>query len=361
MPSAVVIDLFAGCGGGTTAAHLAGCPASVSVEIDETCCSTLRKNWSGHKVIQNDVTKLNGRDLREEGCSNHGQRLIVIGGPPCQPFSKASYWTDPGDDSKYRRARERGEFAVKPDPITTPKPDARRDLIGEFLRITAEAKADGFVMENVRSILHPRNKKQFNAFTAKAQELGYSLQIVKANATHFGVPQKRERVFVLGSRFSIPNDPTREISADVNHPINSKVALEPFESDEYAEPEEIVTGRWAQHLQDIPPGWNYKFHTEWAKHPNPTFLTETRFWNFLLKLSPDQPSWTINANPGPWVGPFHWTSRRLRIPELAALQGFPNGYFFAGSRREKVRQIGNAVPAPMEAAMIRSVADTMAA
>lgn len=361
MSSAVVIDLFAGCGGGTTAAHLAGCPPSVSVEIDATCCTTLNANWSNHKVIQNDVARLNGCELRDEAALSDSKHLIVIGGPPCQPFSKASYWTDPGDDSKYRRARERGEYAVKPNPIITPKPDVRRDLISEFLRITKEADADGFVMENVLSIMHPRNRSQFNTFTSHAQKLGYSLQIVKANATLFGVPQKRERVFVLGSKFSVPDDPTKQLNLDNFKAVSSKHALEPFASDEFSEPEETVSGRWAQHLNEVPPGWNYKYHTEWANHPNPTFIAESRFWNFLLKLSPEQPSWTINANPGPWVGPFHWTSRRLRIPELAALQGFPTGYYFAGSRRERVRQIGNAVPPQMEAAMIRSVAKTMAA
>lgn len=333
----------------------------VSVEIDETCCSTLRQNWVNHEILHDDIAKLSGGDLRDIANLPNKQKLIVIGGPPCQPFSKASYWTDPGDDSRYRRARERGEHAIKPKPITNPKPDIRRDLISEFLRITKEADADGFVMENVVSIMHPRNRSQFNEFTRHAQRLGYSLQIVKANAVHFGVPQKRERVFVLGSKFSVPDDPMRSDGNYNSESLTSKQALEPFESDDFSEPEEMVSGRWAKHLSEVPPGWNYKFHTEWAQHPNPTFVAETRFWNFLLKLSPDHPSWTINANPGPWVGPFHWNSRRLRIPELAALQGFPAGYFFAGSRREKIRQIGNAVPAPMEAAMIRSVANSMAA
>jgi DNA (cytosine-5)-methyltransferase 1 len=117
----------------------------------------------------------------------------------------------------------------------------------------------------------------------------------------------------------------------------------------------VVEGRWAEHLRTVPPGWNYKAHTAWGGHPNPTFVTETRFWNFLLKLSPDLPSWTIPANPGPWTGPFHWDSRRLRTPELAALQGFPGGYVFCGTRRERVRQIGNAAPTQLSAVMTRAV------
>jgi DNA (cytosine-5)-methyltransferase 1 len=128
----------------------------------------------------------------------------------------------------------------------------------------------------------------------------------------------------------------------------------------YFEPEEVVEGRWAKHLEEVPPGWNYKAHTAWAKHPNPTFVTETRFWNFLLKLATDRPSWTIAASPGPWTGPFHWANRRLRTIELAALQGFPLDYSIQGSRRERVRQMGNAVPVPLAKAMIRSVIETLA-
>jgi DNA (cytosine-5)-methyltransferase 1 len=137
-------------------------------------------------------------------------------------------------------------------------------------------------------------------------------------------------------------------------------ALAPFAAPEFFEPEEVVEGRWAAHFREIPPGWNYKHHTAWAGHASPSFVTETRFWNFLLKLHPDQPAWTIAANPGPWTGPFHWDNRRLRTPEFAALQGFPAGYGFLGTRRERVRQIGNAVPPPLAAAMVRALLKTLA-
>jgi DNA (cytosine-5)-methyltransferase 1 len=138
--------------------------------------------------------------------------------------------------------------------------------------------------------------------------------------------------------------------------VTAGEALEGLDADKYFEPEEVIKGRWADHLRQVPPGWNYKALTAWAGHPNPTFEAETRFWNFLLKLSPDRPSWTIAASPGPWTGPFHWESRRLRSVEMAALQGFPRGYKFAGGRRDKVRQIGNAVPPPMAKVMVQAVA-----
>ena len=71
-----------------------------------------------------------------------------------------------------------------------------------------------------------------------------------------------------------------------------------------------------------------------------------------MKLHPELPSWTIAASPGPWVGPFHWDNRRLRTPEIAAIQTFPKDYRFTGNRRSKQKQIGNAVPPLLAKAML---------
>ena len=163
----------------------------------------------------------------------------------------------------------------------------------------------------------------------------------------------RQRLIVMGLKGkSSPIPPAQTHSTGKGQagrsllppPVSAGSVLKPFRSRAFSEPGEVVIGRWAEELGEIPPGWNYKALTAWAGHPKPTFLAETRFWNFLLKLHPDLPSWTIAANPGPWTGPFHWDSRRLRVPELAALQSFPNGYVFAGNKRSVRRQIGNAIP-----------------
>jgi DNA (cytosine-5)-methyltransferase 1 len=166
---------------------------------------------------------------------------------------------------------------------------------------------------------------------------------------------------VIGCRYGAPSlprpthalQPTR--ASALKPIVGAGEVIEEYGSDKYFEPEEVVRGRWAQHLREVPPGWNYKAHTAWAGHPRPSFETETRFWSFLLKLAKERPSWTIAASPGPWTGPFHWESRRLRTPELAALQGFPRDYIVRGARRERVRQIGNAVPVPVAAALVRSL------
>jgi len=357
-----IIGLFSGAGGLEIGAHWAGADVRLSVDIDKMACETLRQNPGLHPgvVLQADVTKLDGRELRKLANLSGDQPCIVIGGPPCQPFSKSSYWTDPGDDSRYRQARAKGEaLPPKPAPIIDAKPDERRTLVQEFLRLIVEIDAQGFLFENVMSITHPRSKMVLDSFIEDAEAAGYGTRFLKVNAVQYGVPQKRQRVIVLGLKGGLPPmpEPThseKETTGSIPllPPVTAGEALRPFEDQRYFEPEEVVKGRYENQLQEIPPGKNYKALTAWAGHPHPVFEAETRFWTFLLKLSPDLPSWTVQVDPGPWVGPFHWTSRRLRTVELAALQTFPEGYRFAGKRRDRVRQVGNAVPPLLARRMI---------
>jgi DNA (cytosine-5)-methyltransferase 1 len=358
-----VIDLFAGAGGLSLGAAAAGCDVRASVDNDEVSCRTVEANpeFLGGEVECADVTELSGADLRRLAGLEDADPLLIVGGAPCQPFSKAAYWVEAGEEAAYRRARAAGGMAEKPPAPELARPDKRRTLVDEFWRLVRESDADGFVFENVRSITHPRNRPVLEALERAALARGYKLRFVAANAAEYGVPQRRQRVFLIGSKQRQPDapEPTHaapEIAAEEEKQPLEVVgpALAPFAGKEFFEPEEVVGGRWAEHLKTVPPGGNYKAHTAWGGHPNPTWETETRYWNFLLKLNPDLPSWTVNASPGPWTGPFHWDTRRLRTPELAALQTFPYGYCFEGSRRERVRQIGNAVPVLLAKAMVES-------
>jgi DNA (cytosine-5)-methyltransferase 1 len=76
----------------------------------------------------------------------------------------------------------------------------------------------------------------------------------------------------------------------------------------------------------------------------PLFGWRRRFWSFLLKLAKDRPSWTIQAQPGPGTGPFHWESRRLSMRELCRIQTFPDDVQIQGNYRAIHKQVGNAVP-----------------
>ncbi|WP_082015734.1 DNA cytosine methyltransferase [Leisingera sp. ANG-M7] len=362
-----VIDLFAGAGGLSIGATQAGCDVKASVELDATACETLKRNNGFHGNVSNeDVSKISGQNLRTLAGLSSTDPLVVVGGAPCQPFSKAAYWVENGEEARYRRARAQGQTIDKPGTKSEARPDERRNLVLEFWRLINESNADGFVFENVPSIRHPKNRPVLEAFIAEAERAGYFVSETLGKAVEHGVAQKRERVFLLGSKKKKPQAPApTHALPGKNVPgllpaFTTGEALDGLDDERYFEPEEIVAGKWADHLKTVPPGWNYKAHTAWAGHPNPTFVTETRFWNFLLKLDPNKPSWTLAASPGPWTGPFHWDSRRLRTVEMAAIQGFPSGYQFSGSRRERVRQLGNAVPPPLAKSMVSSVMEAVA-
>jgi DNA (cytosine-5)-methyltransferase 1 len=368
MSSVAAIDLFSGAGGLSLGAITAGADVRIHVDNDPDSCATLRANrkwWGSADVLEADIRDVGGRQLRRLAGLSASDPLLVIGGAPCQPFSKAAYWTDPGAEAAYRRARAAGKLVMRPEPPTLSRQDDRRELIWEYWRIVKETNAAGFVFENVPSILHPRNRHLAEALVDAARSDGYRSVVLRANAAEYGVAQRRERVFILGAKAATPEPaeathylPGRKVRG--RRPARTaRQAIWRYSSDKYYESEEQVSGRWAQHLRSVPPGWNYKAHTAWGGHRHPTFVTETRFWSFLLKLHPDLPSWTVSANPGPWVGPFHWDSRRLRSAELAALQGFPANYEFNGDRRSRVRQIGNAVPAPLAEHMVASVLNAM--
>ena len=108
------------------------------------------------------------------------QKLSLIHISPCQPFSKAGYWVT----NKKRRGIN----------------DPRASLIDEYLRVVTDIKPDGFVFENVESLLHPTNKVIVDQFLDIAYENGYACKVVRANALDYGVPQKRKRIFILGTQ-----------------------------------------------------------------------------------------------------------------------------------------------------------------
>ena len=224
------------------------------------------------------------------------------------------------------------------------------------------------MFENVESLLHPTNKVIVDQFLDIAYENGYACKVVRANALDYGVPQKRKRIFILGTQGEFKADepkkthcsPEKCDETGLEPYVNVGEAIKGFDGPEYYEPEEVAKGgTYYDDLCEVPPGMNYKALTAWYGYENPKFVADKRFWSFLLKLSPDKPSWTITAQPGPWVGPFHWDNRRLRVPEIAAIQTFPKGYQFHGSRRSVQKQIGNAVPALMGKAMVEYLKESL--
>jgi DNA (cytosine-5)-methyltransferase 1 len=115
-----------------------------------------------------------------------------------------------------------------------------------------------------------------------------------------------------------------------------------------------LSGAWADLLPSIPEGNNYLWHTS-RGGGLPLFGWRRRFWSFLLKLAKNQPSWTIQAQPGPAIGPFHWNNRRLSTRELARLQTFPDDVMITGNRHAVQKQLGNAVPSLLAEVVAREI------
>lgn len=333
------VSLFSGAGGLDIGAAAAGATVIRAVEFDADAAQTLRINNTHGTVIDHvDVATLDFHHHRDDA-----DELIVIGGPPCQPFSKNGYWV------------KNENRLIDADP---------RNMLSQFLRVVSEATPAGFILENVESLRHPTNKPSLDAFVAAAEAMGYACTITLANSADYGVPQKRKRLFIFGTRrgkFPIPH-PVRTHSDNPEDGLLPHVGvgaiLKPFSSARFFETSELVNGgTYENELHHVPPGRNYMALDELTGYAGRTFRRGGRFWNFLYKLHPDQPSITVAAQPGPWVGPFHWTNRRLRAPEAAAIQTFPAGYKFHGSRRSVQKQIGNAVPCVLGQAMVKHLID----
>ncbi|WP_148570770.1 DNA cytosine methyltransferase [Aliarcobacter cryaerophilus] len=325
------ISFFSGAGGLDIGAQLAGVKIISSLDFNKDAVNTMKLNsyFNHTKHFCDDISNKTAKDYADIIKQNKPEKLILIGGPPCQPFSKAGYWVT----NQNRMAHE--------DP---------RNMIGQYLRIIKEFKPDGFVLENVESILHPSNIQAVHFIEKTIQEMGYNYKILKLNSADFGVPQKRKRVFFVASHKKFEKN--IQATHGENGLLNGNLLpyenvlnwIGRFDDKKYFEPLEECNGKYYNDLCQVKPGKNYIAITEKNNYPNPKFIAGKRYWSFLLKLHPNLPSWTIIAKPGHWEGPFHWNNRRLRNIEAAAIQTFPYDYKFYGSPRVVRQQIGNAVP-----------------
>lgn len=327
------IGFFSGAGGLDIGAQLAGSKVISSLDFDLDSVKTLKSNkyFNHTHHFHKDIKDIDASLYKEILKKNNPEKLILIGGPPCQPFSKAGYW------------KKHENRLGSDDP---------RNMIGNYLRLIEEIKPDGFVLENVESLLHPKNIEAVEKLEEAIEKLGYYHIKFRANSADFGIPQKRKRVFFIASKNKIEIEPEKTHGSDKEISIDNK--LKPYERvidwigkydmPKYSDDYDSTEGKYYEDLMAVPPGQNYIALTEKRGYPNPKFVAGKRYWSFLLKLHPLLPSWTVIASPGHWEGPFHWTGRRLRLKELAGIQTFPEDYNFEGSRRSIHKQIGNAVP-----------------
>jgi DNA (cytosine-5)-methyltransferase 1 len=337
------ISLFSGAGGLDLGVEQAGYHVAAAVEMNHDAADTMEKNFLGltSPVIRQSILDVPTRDiLRAAGLKGRERPDLLVGGPPCTPFSKSGFWLE-----------------WKRDGLD---PDA--SLLQAYTRVLAEAKPRAFILENVYALTY-KNKASAPAFARLLREIdeaGYACRWKVLNAADYGVPQARPRLFVVGvpKRAPLPElpEPThggqweRRTTGHEGRPhVTAGTALSGLVTS--PEPEEVVRGQWAHLLPDIPEGENYLHYTAERDHPSPLFEWRSRYWSFLLKLSPDRPSPTIQAQPGPNVGPFHWENRRLRVGELKRLFTFPDSFEFVGRRASVQAQVGNSVPPKLAAAV----------
>jgi DNA (cytosine-5)-methyltransferase 1 len=332
----------------------AGFETVVAVEMDRDACETLRSNRA-FPVLERRIESIPSDELLAAGGLKRGGVDLLIGGPPCQPFSKSAYWSS-GDTKRLE--------------------DPRANTLWEYMRCVEELQPAVFVLENVYGLGYEGKAEGLNLLVRLTDEVnrraGTSYVISKrlVNTVEYGVPQIRERFFLVahreGKTFRFPTPTHRRPEADNEQvdlfgsalldPVTAWDAIGGMNPD--TSEDLRVRGMWAELLPSIPEGENYLWHTK-RKGGKPLFGWRSRYWSFLLKLAKKKPSWTIQAQPGPAIGPFHWKNRKLSVAEMAALQTFPHGLHFVGSRVSVQKQVGNAVPSLVTEVLGRAIREQL--
>lgn len=375
-----VVDLFAGAGGFGLGFKLAKKKYEIvlSLEVDKWAAETLKAN-SNHKIIESDIKKYNTASKIKHACPVKPD--IIIGGPPCQGFSQAS-----------------GKKDVS---------DPRNSLFKNYAQWVKTLKPKVFVMENVKGILtgtNAKGEKIIDIIKKTFNDINYKINIWELNAANYGVPQSRERIFIVGNQFNdeILSPPITHYLPTEKKRLNGKVqnlkeaikVIEAIGDLPYlnaGEGEEVSTydtqidsdfqkkgdgimlynhvsmkhtKRIVERYDKILKGINLKDIPKELmvrKRNGNGELSEVIFSSNYRHLKPEMVSYTI---PASFYSNFiHPTQpRNITSREAARLQSFPDNYIFKGKRTQisskllkklgkddenhlsQYNQIGNAVP-----------------
>jgi DNA (cytosine-5)-methyltransferase 1 len=328
-----IVSVYSGCGGLDLGFHQAGYETILATDNWKIACETLEANMIADEVKCADIREIDFKSiLIKRGLKNVD---CLIGGPPCPPYSQTRHYLI---DKKKGVEDEKYGFTLK-----------------EYFRAVEELNPTIFFFENVDGFLHKLHLYEFEYLRDQAESLGYNITYKVVNAANYGVAQTRKRFICVGVKKELPAFvfPT-ETHADPAVIKKLSLLTKPWvtcgdilNEIDYDLPEDAnqSAGSKDKHLLPlIPPGENYLFFTEKRGYPNPLFKWKSRYWTFLLKLSQNRPSWTIQASFSNNQGPFHWKNRFLRIAEIKRIQSFDDKYNLKGSFQEQWRQVGNAVP-----------------
>lgn len=293
-----VLDLFCGAGGLSYGFKQAGFNIILGIDHDETALRTFKANHPESETICGDIFKITKKDIIKKIGK---QKIdIIIGGPPCQGFSMAG----------------------KRQPN-----DPRNLLIKQYLKIVSKLKPKLFVIENVQGLLSMKDEKGdkvIDLIKKTAKRYGYYIKEHLLNAEDYGVPQKRRRVVLIGSKkdtFNLNLKKQNKIPVKNILLKKEKVPLRYFYS------KRRIDGfkRRLQINRELGRGFGWQF----LDLNKPSYTISARYWKdgaeALVKYSRNE-------------------IRMLTYQECAAIQSFPKNYIFEGGKISIYKQIGNAVP-----------------
>ena len=314
-----VLELFAGAGGLAIGLEQAGINCVALNEIDKWACETLRKNRPHWKVLEGDI--------KNYDFSEYENKVdVVTGGFPCQAFS----------------------YAGKKLGLN----DARGTLFYEFARVVNEVKPAICIGENVRGLLSHENGKTLQGMISILDEIGYNVvspvQVLKA--INFNVPQKRERLILVGVRKDI------DIKYAYPNPYKKVYNLsDALKKGELFDCDVPISGgsKYPNHKKDVldlvpPKGYWRDLPLDIQKRfMGQSFYLEGGKTGMARRIGWDEPCLTLTCSPAQkQTERCHPDETRpFTVREYARIQTFPDGWDFQGSVSQQYRQIGNAVPA----------------
>lgn len=373
------VDLFAGAGGLSLGFEQAGFDVVAAVEIDPVHCAVHEFNFPETAIIPRSVAGLKGSDIRL--AAGIGSRPVdcVFGGPPCQGFSMIGH-------------------RVLDDP--------RNRLVLDFVRIVAELDAKTFVFENVKGLTVGKHRQFLGELVEAFDAAGYQVrQPWKVlDAAHFGVPQHRERLILIGSKKGLPlpeypdastspADGKRSVKGVEQGPTCSDALddlpdVEQFPALENGDAVRTKRFRepspYAAELRGLTNhAWHFGYVRDWepgvltssarTKH---TEISKRRFRETepgtvepisrFYRLPPTGLSNTLRAGTDGARGAFtsprpihHRYDRCVTVREMARLHGFPDWFRLHATKWHGARQIGNAVAPPMARAIASRVIEAL--
>jgi DNA (cytosine-5)-methyltransferase 1 len=339
------IDLFAGAGGLSLAAQLAGLKVVAAVEHDKHACETYRRNFvkkGQPRLYEADITTLDPKRIARECFSKDAPCDIVLGGPPCQGFS-------------VHRIKDAG------------KNDPRNRLIHRYFEFVAALKPKIFLLENVPGILWPRHEVALRKFYSEAKKAGYKVRApVVIDARDYGVPQRRRRVFILGHRNDV-HLPEEWFPAPTHGPESKELLdsqLKPWIacSEVFKEPIKGTDSNdiHMNHSKELVAAFENTPRNGGSRKDSGRTLPCHKYHDghkdVYGRIDPTKPGPTmttacINPSKGRFLHPVKNCGISLR--HAARMQTFPDDFVFCGGLIAGGVQVGNAVPIKLGEALLR--------